>query len=169
MSGSNKVFLKGNIGQDPEMHYTEAGRAICRFTLATNERWKDSNGNRQEHTEWHRIKCFGRLAEVAGEHLSKGSQILAWGKIRTNKFQDREGNNRSIVEIHMDEMEFVGGRQNGAGNDNANGQAQRQNQPPPQQQPPRQSRPAPQPQPQPQPAAAGADQADEFFDDDIPF
>lgn len=165
MSGSNKVLLKGNLGRDPEVQYTPSGTAICRFSIATSEKWKDRDGNRQEHTEWHLIKCFGRLAEVAGEHLAKGSPVMVWGKIRTNKFQDKNGNDRSVTEIHVDELEFIGSRSNGGGSGNGGNNAPRPQ--PPEQRPPQQNRSA-QPQPPQQPVAAG-DDAGEFFDDDIPF
>lgn len=162
MSGTNKVIVIGNLGGDPETHHTDSGTMICRFNLATTEKWKDPDGNRQEHTEWHRIKVFGRLAEIASKYLAKGSKIAVWGKLRTRRFQDRDGNDRSVTEIHMEEMEMLGNRQNGGNN------APRQQQSPSQQQPRQQQPRPPQQQPPQQPAMAG-DNAGEFFDDDIPF
>lgn len=163
MSGNNKVFISGRLGRDPEMHYAASGSAICRFSVATSERWKDRDGNRQEHTEWHLVKGFGRVAEVLGQYLTKGSRINVWGKIRTNKYQDKDGNNRSATEIHVEDFDFIDSRQGAGNNDGGNAQppAQPRQSQPPQQRPPQ--------QPAQQPAPAGNDGAGEFFDDDIPF
>ena len=95
--GVNKVILIGNLGQDPEVRYMPNGGAVCNITVATSETWKDKNtGEQQERTEWHNIAFFGRLAEIAAEYLRKGSQVYIEGKLRTRKWQDRDGNDLVI-------------------------------------------------------------------------
>ena len=109
--GINKVILVGNLGQDPETRYMPSGGAVTNFTLATNESWKDKqSGEQKERTEWHRVAMFNRLAEVAAEYLRKGSQVYVEGKLRTRKWQDRDGNDRYTTEIIADEMQMLGGR-----------------------------------------------------------
>jgi single-strand DNA-binding protein len=113
--GINKVILVGNLGADPETRYMPSGGAVTNIRLATSESWKDKNtGDQQERTEWHRVALFGRLAEVAAEYLRKGSQVYVEGKIRTRKWQDRDGNDRYTTEIVANEMQMLGGR-GGAG------------------------------------------------------
>jgi single-strand DNA-binding protein len=98
--GVNKVILVGNLGKDPETRYMPSGSAVTNLTLATSESWKDKqSGEQQERTEWHKIAMFGRLAEIAAEYLRKGSQVYIEGKIRTRKWQDKEGNDRYTTEI----------------------------------------------------------------------
>ena len=114
--GVNKVILIGNLGKDPETRYLPSGEAVTNITLATTESWKDKkSGDKQEHTEWHRISFFGRLAEVAGEYLKKGSPCYVEGRIRTRKWQDKEGQDRYTTEVVADRMQLLGGRGGGGG------------------------------------------------------
>ena len=113
--GINKAILIGNLGNDPDIRYTASGTAIANISLATAESWRDKNtGEQQERTEWHRIVFFGRLAEIVGEYLRKGSQIYVEGRIQTRKWQDKEGNDRYSTEVVANEMQMLGGR-GGAG------------------------------------------------------
>ncbi len=105
----NKVILIGRLGADPEIRYTAEGQPVVTFRIATNEVWI-KNGERQEHTEWHRIVAFGRLAEICGEYLSKGRQVYIEGRLRTRSFEDREGNRRYITEIVASDMRMLDGR-----------------------------------------------------------
>ena len=152
--GVNKVILVGNLGADPETKYTAGGAAITNIRVATSESWRDKQtGENQERTEWHRVVFFGRLAEIAGEYLRKGSQVYIEGKLRTNKWQDQSGQDRYSTDIVADEMQMLGSR-------NGGGAAR-----PAQQQQSggfRENKPA-----QPQQPAPAAD--DGFTDDDIPF
>lgn len=110
--GVNKVILVGNLGRDPEVRYSPNGQAIANVTIATSESWKDKNtGDKQERTEWHRIVFFGKLAEIAGEYLKKGSQIYVEGRLQTRKWQDKEGQDRYTTEIVANEMQMLGSRQ----------------------------------------------------------
>ncbi len=112
--GINKVIIVGNLGQDPETRYMPSGSAVTNFTVATNESWKDKQtGEQKDRTEWHRVAMFGRLAEVAAEYLRKGSQVYIEGKLRTRKWQDRDGKERYTTEIIADEMQMLGGRGGG--------------------------------------------------------
>lgn len=119
--GVNKVILLGNLGRDPEVRYTQNQLPIATLNLATGERKKDATGNWVNHTEWHRIVCFGKLAELATNHLQKGRQIFVEGRLRTNKWQDKDGNDRYTTEIVANSIEFVGGRQPGEGGYVGNG------------------------------------------------
>src|SRR5216684_1544769 len=113
--GVNKVILVGNLGKDPEIRYAPNGSAVANISLATSESWKDkTSGEKQERTEWHRVVFFGRLAEIAGEYLKKGSQVYVEGSLRTRKWQDKEGKERTTTEIVADRMQMLGSRQ-GAG------------------------------------------------------
>ncbi|MEE8427756.1 MAG: single-stranded DNA-binding protein [Woeseiaceae bacterium] len=113
--GINKVIIVGNLGQDPETRYMPSGSAVTNFTVATNESWKDKQtGEQKDRTEWHRIAMFGRLAEIAAEYLRKGSQVYIEGKLRTRKWQDRDGKDRYTTEIIADEMQMLGGRGGGS-------------------------------------------------------
>lgn len=108
--GVNKVILVGNLGADPETRYTASGSAICTIRIATSEAWKDKQtGEQQERTEWHRIKFFGRLAEIAGEYLKKGRQVYVEGSLRTDKYTDKEGIERYTTDIIANEMQMLGG------------------------------------------------------------
>ncbi|KPK58857.1 MAG: single-stranded DNA-binding protein [Gammaproteobacteria bacterium] len=109
--GINKVILVGNLGADPETRYTPSGSAVTKIRVATTESWKDrQSGERQERTEWHRVVFFGRLAEIAGEYLKKGSQVYVEGGLRTDKWQDQSGQDRYTTEIVASEMQMLGGR-----------------------------------------------------------
>ena len=111
----NKVMLIGNLGRDPEVRYTSGGRAVANFTIATNESWKDKDGNQQDRTEWHKIVAWGKLGEICGEYLSKGNRIYIEGRIQTRDWEDKEGNKRYTTEIVLNEMIMLGGRDEGAG------------------------------------------------------
>jgi single-strand DNA-binding protein len=112
--GINKVILIGNLGADPETKYMPSGSAVSNLRIATTESFKDrETGQQQERTEWHNVAMFGRLAEIAGEYLRKGSQVYIEGRLRTRKWQDREGKDRYTTEIVADQMQMLGGR--GAG------------------------------------------------------
>jgi single-strand DNA-binding protein len=109
--GINKVILVGNLGADPETRAMPSGGSVTNISIATQESWKDKNtGDQQERTEWHKVVFFGRLAEIAGEYLNKGSQVYVEGKLRTQKWQDREGNDRWTTEVVANEMQMLGGR-----------------------------------------------------------
>ena len=109
--GVNKAILIGNLGADPDTRYMPSGSAVTNCRIATTEAWKDrETGDQQERTEWHNIVFFGRLAEIAGEYLRKGSQVYIEGRLRTRKWQDREGNDRWTTEINADQMQMLGGR-----------------------------------------------------------
>lgn len=113
--GINKVILVGNLGQDPETRYMPSGGAVTNFTLATNESWKDKQtGEQKDRTEWHKVAMFNRLAEIAAEYLRKGSQVYVEGKLRTRKWQDRDGNDRYTTEVIADEMQMLGSRGGGS-------------------------------------------------------
>ncbi len=150
--GINKVILVGNLGVDPEVRYTPSGSAVTNVRLATSSAWKDKQtGELNETTEWHRVVFFNRLAEVAGQYLRKGSKIYVEGSLRTNKWQDQQGNDRYTTEIIGNEMQMLdsrGGSQQGG-----------YDQTPRSHQAPQQSAPMAEPA-----AASGQD-----FDDDIPF
>ena len=114
MASVNKVILIGNLGKDPETRYLPSGDAVTNVSIATSEKWKDKSGEKQEHTEWHRIAFFGKTAEIAGEYLKKGSPVYVEGRIRTRKWQDKEGQDRYSTEIVADRMQLLGGRSGGA-------------------------------------------------------
>ena len=157
--GINKVILVGNLGNDPETRYTPSGSAITTISVATSEQWTDKQtGQKQERTEWHRVKFFGRLAEIAGEYLRKGRQVYIEGSLRTDKYTDKQGIERYTTDIIANEMQMLGGMGEGGaapreraapaprsnqGSDNQGDRASRQ-------------------EPQRPPA-------DDSFDDDIPF
>jgi single-strand DNA-binding protein len=114
--GVNKVIIVGNLGKDPETRYMPSGSAVTNLRIATTESWKDKqSGEAQERTEWHAVAMFGRLAEIAAEYLRKGSQVYIEGKLRTRKWQDKEGKDRYTTEIVADEMQMLGGKGGGAG------------------------------------------------------
>ena len=118
MASVNKVILIGNLGKDPETRYLPSGDAVTNITVATTESWKDKkSGDKQEHTEWHRISFFGRQAEVAGEYLKKGSPVYIEGRIRTRKWQDKDGQDRYSTEIVADRMQLLGSRGGGSAGD----------------------------------------------------
>jgi single-strand DNA-binding protein len=110
MASVNKVILVGNLGRDPEVRYMPDGAAITNISVATTDAWKDKNGEKQERTEWHRVAFFGKLAEIAGEYLKKGSQVYLEGRLQTRKWQDKEGQDRYTTEIVADRMQMLGSR-----------------------------------------------------------
>jgi len=144
--GINKVIIVGNLGGDPETRYMPSGSAVTNLTVATNESWKDKQtGEQKERTEWHKVAMFNRLAEIAAEYLRKGSQVYIEGKLRTRKWQDKEGKDRWTTEIIADEMQMLSGRSGGGGGGSA-------------------------PMNQDSgPASAPAQAGPDDFDDDIPF
>lgn len=143
--GINKVILVGNCGKDPETRYMPSGGAVTNISIATSESWKDKQtGEQKERTEWHNVVFFGRLGEIAGEYLRKGSQVYVEGSLRTEKWQDKNGNDRYTTKIIASEMQMLGGRTSGDSYA------------------PAQSTPAS----KPEPAAATVEDG---FDDDIPF
>lgn len=160
----NKVILIGHLGQDPELRYTGAGTPVCSLRLATNEGYKDSDGNFVERTEWHSVVAWARLAEICSEYLKKGSQVYFEGSLQTRTWEDREGNTRYTTEVKAREMVMLGGR---GGNDGYSSG------------PPAgvgsESSPQPQTQPQTQPQSAngngGASAGTGSFsvEDDLPF
>ena len=112
--GINKVIIVGNLGADPETRYMPSGSAVTNLSVATSEQWKDKQtGEQKERTEWHKVAMFNRLAEIAAEYLRKGSQVYIEGKLRTRKWQDRDGNDRWTTEVIADEMQMLGGRGGG--------------------------------------------------------
>ena len=113
MASINKVILIGNLGRDPEVRYMPEGGAVANISIATTDTWKDKSGEKQERTEWHRVAFFGRLAEIAGEYLKKGSQVYVEGSLRTRKWQDKEGQERYTTEIVANEMKMLGRREGG--------------------------------------------------------
>ena len=110
--GVNKVILVGNLGQKPEIRYTQTNTAVATLSIATSESWKDKDsGEQREKTEWHRVVFFGKLAEIAEQYLDKGSQLYVEGKLQTRKWQDKDGNDKYTTEILGNEMNMLGGRQ----------------------------------------------------------
>ncbi len=106
----NKVILIGNLGQDPELRYTSAGVAVATFTLATNESWKDQDGNTQERTQWHNLVAWRKLAEICGEYLKKGSRIYVEGRLQYRTYDDKNGVKRYVTEIVLDQMMMLDSR-----------------------------------------------------------
>ena len=158
--GVNKVILVGNLGADPETRYSASGTAMCSIRIATTDSWKDKQtGDKQERTEWHRIKFFGRLAEIAGEYLKKGQQVYIEGALRTDKYTDKEGVERYSTDIIANEMQMLGGRgEGGGGRGEGGGYSQR----------PPQGRPSGAPSGG-RPSAPPPQDNGGFEDDDIPF
>lgn len=125
--GINKAIIVGNLGMDPELKYTSSGTAVCSFSMATSESFKDRDGQQQERTEWHRVVVWGKLAEICGQYLSKGRQVYVEGSIRTNTWDDN-GVKRYRTEINAREVQFLGGGQSGQdGNGQNSGQRGGQN------------------------------------------
>ncbi|MGQ9496355.1 MAG: single-stranded DNA-binding protein [Thermoanaerobaculaceae bacterium] len=107
----NKVILVGNVGREVELRHTPAGVAVARFSVATNERWKDKNGQRQEHTEWHTVVVWGRLAEFCQQYITKGRQVYVEGSLRTRTYDDERGNRRYFTEIRAQAIQLLGRRE----------------------------------------------------------
>ena len=184
MASINKVIIVGNLGRDPEMRTFPSGDQVANVTIATTDKWKDKQtGEMKEATEWHRVVFNGRLAEIVGQYLRKGSQVYVEGSLRTRKWTDQAGVEKYSTEIRADQMQMLGGRQGmggqGGGHDDGGGyggdagggydQAPRRAAPPPA---PMQQRPtAPAPRPAPAPVAQAPRAASGFddMDDDIPF
>lgn len=158
--GINKVILVGNIGLDPEVRYMPNGNAVTTLSLATSETWKDKQtGDKQERTEWHRVVCFNRLGEIAGEYVRKGSKLYVEGSLRTRKWQDQQGQDRYTTEIVATDIQMLDSKGgSSAGYDDMSSA-------PPQQA----QQSARRPQPAAQPAAMSAQDAFDELDDDIPF
>jgi single-strand DNA-binding protein len=114
MASVNKVILIGNLGRDPETRYLPDGGAVTNVSVATTDTWKDKSGEKQERTEWHRVAFFGRLAEIAGEYLKKGSPVYIEGRLQTRKWQDKDGQDRYTTEIVASEMKMLGSRGGGS-------------------------------------------------------
>ncbi len=114
MASVNKVILVGNLGKDPDSRYLPDGGAVCNFSVATTDKWKDKSGEPQERTEWHRVSTFSKLAEICGEYLKKGSQVYIEGRLQTRKWQDKEGHDRYTTEIVADRMQMLGSRAGGS-------------------------------------------------------
>jgi single-strand DNA-binding protein len=113
MASYQKVIVAGNLGQDPEVRYLTNGDAVANFSVAVTESWKDSGGQKQERTEWFRVVCFKRQAEIAGEYLKKGAQVLVEGKLQTRKYQANDGTDRYVTELRADTFKMLGARQDG--------------------------------------------------------
>ncbi len=113
MSSLNKILLIGNLGKDPEIRYTPDGSPVATFSIATSENWTDKNGTRQEHTEWHNIVAWNKLADLSKRFLSKGRQVYIEGRLRTREWTDRDGNKRRTTEILATQMVLLGGRPQG--------------------------------------------------------
>lgn len=111
MASVNRAIILGNLGNDPDIRYMPSGDAIANLSIATTDKYKDRDGNAKEQTEWHKVSFFGKLAEVCGQYLKKGSQVYVEGSIRTRKWQDKEGNDRYTTEIRGDRMQMLGGGQ----------------------------------------------------------
>lgn len=115
MAGLNKIILIGYLGRDPELRHTPNGTPVADFSIATNERWKDKEGNPQERTEWHNIVAMGRQAEICGEYLSKGRQVYIEGRIQTRSWEDKDGNKRNKTDIMVRQVIMLGSKEEGAG------------------------------------------------------
>ena len=163
MASVNKVIIVGNLGRDPEIRYMPSGDAIANIAVATSYKSKDRNtGEQKELTEWHRISFFGRLAEIVGQYLKKGSSVYVEGRLQTRKYTDKDGVEKYATDIIAEQMQMLGGRQGmggGDGMDDGGGYEA-----PQRQAPQRQAPPAPAARPAPKPAPNFSD-----MDDDIPF
>jgi single-strand DNA-binding protein len=156
--GINKVILVGNLGNDPEIKYTQGGMAICTLSVATTSVRKDKDGNTQEKTEWHRVKLFGKTGEVAGEYLKKGRQVYIEGRIEYGSYE-KDGVKHYTTDIIGDDMQMLGGGGEGRGEPREQ-RSERPSRAPARQDAPRRESPA---------AQAGGFGGDDFADDDIPF
>jgi len=166
MASVNKVIIVGNLGRDPEIRYMPSGDAIANIAVATSYKSKDKNtGEAKELTEWHRISFFGRLAEIVGQYLKKGSSVYVEGRLQTRKYTDKDGVEKYATDIIAENMQMLGGRA-GMGGDAGGGMDDGGYDAPPQrqQQAPRQAPPQPAARPAPKPAPNFSD-----MDDDIPF
>ena len=167
--GINKVILVGNLGQDPELRYTGSGTAVCNFSLATTESYKDRDGNQVENTEWHRIVAWARLAEICGEYLKKGRQVYIEGQLQTRQWEDKDGNTRYTTEIKAREMQMLGSRDDSGGGNYDSGSNDSYDQSP---RPQRQQASGGGGQRQSAPASGGNSGGNDYEftpDDDLPF
>jgi single-strand DNA-binding protein len=156
MASVNKVILIGNLGRDPEVRYTTNGSAIANVTIATSRNWKAKDtGEKMEETEWHRVVFYDRLAEIAGEYLKKGRSVYVEGRLKTRKWQDKDGNDRYTTEIIADQMQMLGSRE-GMGGDEGHAAAEG-------------GARAPAQKPAPKPAGQKSSTGFDDMDDDIPF
>ena len=163
MASVNKVIIVGNLGRDPEIRYMPSGDAIANIAVATSYKSKDKNtGEQKELTEWHRISFFGRLADIVGQYLKKGSSVYVEGRLQTRKYTDKDGVEKYATDIIAETMQMLGGRQGMGGDDMDAGGGY--DAPPQRQAPQRQAPPAPAARPAPKPAPNFSD-----MDDDIPF
>lgn len=165
MASVNKVILVGNLGRDPEVRYMPNGEAVCNFSIATTDSWKDKSGAKQERTEWHNIVMYRKLAEIAGEYLKKGSTTYIEGRLQTRKWQTKEGQDRYTTEIIADQMQMLGGRGQASDSNSGSYDGQQQD---------HQQSSAPQSRPQQSSAPAQSNSAQsgggfDDFEDDIPF
>jgi len=119
MAGVNKAIIVGNLGSDPTVRHTKSGQAVASFNLATSEKWTGKDGNKEEKTEWHRIVAWGKLAEIAGEYLTKGKQVYIEGKLQTRDWEDTDGNKRQTTEIVANTLTMLGQAQVGTSSDQA--------------------------------------------------
>jgi single-strand DNA-binding protein len=158
MASVNKVILVGNLGRDPETRYMPDGGAITNVSIATTDTWKDKNGDKQEKTEWHRVAFFGKLAEISGEYLKKGSQVYIEGRLQTRKWQDKDGQDKYTTEIVADRMQMLGRREGMGGSDDGGGGGGYE----------RSERPSSSGSPS-KPAGKGGGSKFDDMDDDIPF
>ena len=171
MASINKVILIGNLGRDPEVRYTPNGSAVCNVSVATTRNWKNKDsGERMEETEWHRVVFFDRLAEIAGEYLKKGRSVYVEGRLKTRKWQDKDGKDQYTTEVMATEMQMLGSREGGGGGAGGEddgggaggGYAERSS-------PPQRSAPASRPAGQANKPAAKPSTGFDSMDDDIPF
>ena len=177
--GINKVIIVGNLGGDPEVKYMPSGDAVANLTVATSESWRDkTTGEQKEKTEWHRVAIFGKLAEIAGEYLRKGSQVYLEGQLQTRKWQDQQGNDRYSTEVVLQGfngvMQMLGGKSDGGGQQQQAQQPQQQQQQqqynaPQPQQPQAQAQQQRAPQQAPQQNQPQYNEPPMDFDSDIPF
>ena len=171
MASINKVILIGNLGRDPEVRYTPNGAAVCNVSVATTRNWKDkSSGEKIEETEWHRVVFYDRLAEIAGEYLKKGRPLYVEGRLKTRKWQDKDGKDNYTTEVVADQLQLLGGRDGGGGGGGNQGAPEDYSQEAPSAAPSRPAaRPAAAQRPSAPPAAAKSATGFDDMDDDIPF
>jgi single-strand DNA-binding protein len=173
MASINKVILIGNLGRDPEVRYTPNGAAVCNVSVATTRNWKDkTSGDKVEETEWHRVVFYDRLAEIAGEYLKKGRPVYVEGRLKTRKWQDKDGKDNYTTEIVAEQMQLLGGREGGGGGGGyGGGQGGGAPEDYSQEAPSAPSRPAARPAAAQRPAAPAPKSSTGFddMDDDIPF
>lgn len=157
MASVNKAILVGNLGKDPEVRFMPNGDAVCNFSIATTDSWKDKQGAKQERTEWHNIVIYGKLAEIAGEYLKKGRPVYAEGRITTRKWQTKEGQDRYTTEIIATSMQMLGGKDGSTSGDVPEDRPERNQQNPTSD------------QARPPAKASGGNGGFDDFEDDIPF